>query len=123
MNAPPPIEVADAEWLVGSEARAALGELLHHADEATTASVAKLRKVFTAKQTHLLLEQAELRRRGEQKFTLAERMFFTRVGLQQATDQWVAGYKAKRFVGAAADLCCGIGGDLISLAACGGAVG
>jgi hypothetical protein len=52
-------------------------------------------------------------------------MFFTRVGLEQATDEWVAAYKATRLIprGAAgftpavvADLCCGIGGDLVSLA-------
>ena len=48
-------------------------------------------------------------------------MFFTRIGLEQATDEWVARYKASRFAaqraGASsppvvADLCCGIGGDL-----------
>jgi hypothetical protein len=54
-------------------------------------------------------------------------MFFTRTTLEQATDEQVANYKAARFAGRAggisgrgattvADLCCGIGGDLLGLA-------
>jgi len=52
-------------------------------------------------------------------------MFFTRKGLEQATDEQLAQYKAGRFeAGAPAfDLCCGIGGDLISLAGRGNAKG
>jgi hypothetical protein len=73
----------------------------------------------------LLLEQAGLRRRASAKFAHAARMFFTRVGLEQATDEWVAAHKAKRFIGRSmvADLCCGIGGDLMALAREGGVVG
>ena len=76
--------------------------------------------------THLVLEQVDLRRRATAKFTHADRMFFTRIGLEQATDEWVAAYKASRFTtqragssstpGVFADLCCGIGGDLFALA-------
>ncbi len=45
-------------------------------------------------------------------------MYFTRVGFEQATDQWIARYKAERFANReVADLCCGIGGDAIGLAA------
>ena len=55
-------------------------------------------------------------------------MFFTRLGLEQATDQWVAAYKARRFGeaverGPIADLCCGIGGDLVAMAAVGPTIG
>jgi hypothetical protein len=80
----------------------------------------------------LLLEQVELRRRAKEKFTAADRMFFTRVALQQATDEWVAQYKASRLIAqraessptpAIADLCCGIGGDLIALSAHGATIG
>ena len=68
---------------------------------------------------------AELRERAAAKFERAQSMFFTRVGLEQATDQWVAAYKARRFAGRGpvADLCCGIGGDLLALVAVGPAVG
>ena len=46
-------------------------------------------------------------------------MFFTRVHLEQATDIWIARYKASRLMAGdwpAADYCCGIGGDLVALA-------
>ncbi|MCE9556203.1 MAG: hypothetical protein K8T91_22880, partial [Planctomycetes bacterium] len=41
-----------------------------------------------------------------------------RKGLEQATDAWVAQYKATRLSkqGSIVDLCCGIGGDLLALA-------
>jgi hypothetical protein len=75
----------------------------------------------------LVLQQAELRRRGREKFAVANRMFFTPVGLEQATDESIANYKASRFAShfrttqePLADLCCGIGGDLIALARYGG---
>ena len=45
-------------------------------------------------------------------------MFFTRRSLEQASGEFIADYKAKRFKSneALADICCGIGGDLMSLA-------
>src|SRR3954447_2847674 len=117
-------DLADYEWLTGGEAGAILAEL---ADDKTPlhTAIARLRGRFTPVRTHLLLEQTELRRRATAKFTQAHQMFFTRIGLEQATDEWVAGYKATRltFQRAArfttavlADLCCGIGGDLQALA-------
>ena len=48
-------------------------------------------------------------------------MYFTPCGLEQATDEKVARYKAARFAGQGLifDLCSGIGGDLLSLAGAG----
>ncbi len=80
----------------------------------------------------MLLEQVELRRRAAAKFTHAERLYFTRLALEQSTDEWVAHYKASRFAtpraGASpapmvADLCCGIGGDLMALSRIATAIG
>jgi hypothetical protein len=78
----------------------------------------QVRKELSAERARLVIEQAELRHRATEKFSLAERMFFTRVGLEQATDEAVARYKAARFPAGArvADLCCGTGGDLMPLA-------
>ncbi|SNQ50471.1 conserved hypothetical protein [Frankia canadensis] len=61
--------------------------------------------------------QAELRRRAAAKFVLADRMFFTRAGLEQASSQAAAEHRASRFAGRArvADLCSGIGGDASAL--------
>lgn len=65
-----------------------------------------------------MLEQVGLRRRAREKFRHAERTYFTSRGLEQATDDAIASYKAGRFPGGqlVADLCCGIGGDLCGLA-------
>ena len=59
---------------------------------------------------------------GREKFSRAQDMYFTRAGLEQASSELAAGYTARRFagLGPVADLCCGIGGDLIAL---GGAAG
>jgi len=61
--------------------------------------------------------QAELRQRAAAKFTLADRMFFTRAGLEQASSQAAAEHRAARLAGCArvADLCTGIGGDASAL--------
>lgn len=77
-----------------------------------------LRREYPAELVTVALGQHELRRRAQGKFTRAERMYFTRAGLEQATAEVIARHRAPRFVGASrvADLCCGIGGDLIALA-------
>jgi hypothetical protein len=117
------IELADVEWLTGDEAGAILADLANDTGQLHSV-VARLRRRLTATQTHLLVEQVELRRRATAKFTHPERLFFTRLGLEQSTDEWVAAYKAARFAPRAgassptisiADLCCGIGGDLMAL--------
>ncbi|MCC2034093.1 THUMP-like domain-containing protein [Microbacterium allomyrinae] len=68
--------------------------------------------------------QARLRTRGRAKFgDLAERMLFTRAGLEQATRLPIAARHAARFRDAGfsrvGDLGCGIGGDALGLAALG----
>jgi len=116
--------IDDYRWLVS---RAAEPWLLRAAQSArpTVAVTAELRRELSPERTHLVLEQVELRRRARVKFAAAERMFFTAVGLEQATDQFVAAYKAARFPARhpVADLCCGIGGDLAALAARGPVTG
>ncbi|MEM9352822.1 MAG: class I SAM-dependent methyltransferase [Planctomycetota bacterium] len=104
----------DRAWLVGPEGRRWLAELT-----AGGVGERRLRRELTAERSRLVVEQVALRERARAKFgELAERMFFTRVGLEQATDCWVAAYKAQRFAEGRLvhDLCCGIGGDLLALA-------
>ena len=64
------------------------------------------------------LAQHELRLRARAKFSRALDMYFTRPGLEQASAEVIAGHRKARYAGAAlvADLCCGIGGDLVTLA-------
>lgn len=107
----------DYRWLVGASGRDWL-ERLAAVEEPLIRVTTWLRRELSATKTHLLLEQATLRQRAKRKFTAADQMFFTDIGLQQATDQRVATYKAHRFPAeqSLADLCCGIGGDLLALA-------
>ena len=109
----------DHEWLVSEAARPWL-ELAAACQGATLQLASRLRKDLTVERARLVVQQAELRRRATEKFILADRMFFTPIGLQQSTDQWIAAYKAGRLAewvasgGELADLCCGIGGDLLA---------
>lgn len=68
--------------------------------------------------------QVRLRGRARAKFgEFAERMLFTRAGLEQATRMSVAAHHAGRFaragIGRVADLGCGIGGDSLAFASLG----
>src|SRR4051812_38901574 len=78
----------------------------------------RLRKQFPDELVKAALETALLRRKALGKFTRADRMFFTRAALEQSSGEIVSRYRAGRFAQFrnVADLCCGIGGDLIGLA-------
>ena len=73
-----------------------------------------LSKKFPRKVAADALELIELRKTD--KFSRAGKMWFDREGLEMATHETVARYRAERFFGRIADLCCGIGGDAIVLA-------
>lgn len=116
----------DALWLVSSAAEpwlARVQEDLAHLPsgqraKSTLGVLTRLRKELTAVRSQLVVEQVAWRHKAREKFRLAAAMFFTATGLEQATDEAVAGYKAARFDphDRAFDLCCGIGGDLLALA-------
>ena len=116
--------IDDYRWLTGRESSRRLAELAN-TDFSSPAVVSGLRRELSPQRTHLVVQQLELRRRGKEKFADSGRMFFTPQGLEQATGEAVAAYKARRFAGYArvADLCCGIGGDLLALAATGPTTG
>jgi len=79
----------------------------------------QLRARYPAALARAALAQHNLRVRARAKFAHAERMYFTRDGLQQASSEQVARHRAARYAGfeRVADLCAGIGGDLLALAA------
>jgi hypothetical protein len=121
-------DFADYEWLTGGDAEKWLAGLAHD-QRPTLQKLESLRRELSAQRARLVVEQAELRRRATVKFgDLAERMFFTPLGLEQSTDRWVAQYKATRLRAQTPsvtvhDYCCGIGGDLMALAAGGSSIG
>ena len=114
----------DYRWLVSDEG----GRWLAEAAATSRPLVPltnSLRRSLTAERTHLVLEQVALRRHAADKFSQAAQMFFTRPLLEQATDECIAACKSLRFPrgGVVADLCCGLGGDLLALGRRGAAVG
>lgn len=110
-------------WLAGPQGKQWLAKAAE-SDGPLLAQLQRLRKAIGAQQARLVVQQLELRRRAAAKFPHPESLFFTHRGLEQASDHWIAAYKARRFPsGPVADLCAGIGGDLLALARRGPVVG
>ncbi|MDX6227367.1 MAG: hypothetical protein QOI76_757 [Frankiales bacterium] len=78
-----------------------------------------LRRSWPADLVAAALTQRDLRARAAAKFPDPDRLLFTRAGLEQASTARVAAHRAARFAAyeRVADLCTGIGGDLLALAA------
>src|SRR4051812_4817434 len=68
--------IEDYQWLLSEVAKPWLA--LSASGAALTKLALELRKALTVERAHLVLEQIELRERAREKFSLAERMFFTR---------------------------------------------
>ncbi len=123
------MDLADLDWLRSPVGAAVLAELAMAApidDAAALRLGTRLRREHSPDSCAAALTQARLRERAVAKFGPdAARMWFTPDGLQQATHPLVAAHRAARLaatLGAGArvlDLCCGIGSDLIALAAAG----
>lgn len=79
----------------------------------------RLRTRFPAQLCRAALALVQLRQAGREKFALAERMYFDREGLEMASREEISAYRTARFQPGqlVADLGCGIGGDLLGLAA------
>ena len=78
----------------------------------------RLTPAFGDRLARAAVEQVQLRRRAIGKFPRAERLFFTREGLEQATAEPVARLRAARFGDRQRvfDFGCGLGGDALQLA-------
>jgi hypothetical protein len=103
----------------GREVLARVAELLGDRESPPELAVAEqLRREYPASLAAAAMAQHELRLAARAKFSRAMEMLFTRDGYEQASSELVARHRAARFGRARrlADLCCGIGGDLIALA-------
>jgi len=94
------------------------GGALAAAHRTDLALAVRLRREYPASLVAAAMTQQELRGAARAKFGRAMRMLFTRDGYEQSSSETIARHRAARFGGVrrAADLCCGIGGDLIALA-------
>jgi hypothetical protein len=80
--------------------------------------ISRWRSTAPAEMVAAALRLVESRRRGAEKFERAERMWLDPLGVEQATAEAVARHKAQRFTAElVVDLCAGIGGDSLALAA------
>jgi THUMP domain-like/RNA cap guanine-N2 methyltransferase len=118
----------DPSVLLSADGRELLSRLAAGADgpdgaansQARTLAVGtRLRREYPAELVATAMAQQELRLAARAKFSRAADMLFTRAGYEQSSAEAVASYRAGRFSGArrVADLCAGIGGDLLALAA------
>src|SRR3984957_9004137 len=78
----------------------------------------RLRRQYPADLVAAATAQHELRLAARAEVSRGVQMLFTRAGYEQSSSEPIARYRAARFGGASrvADLCCGIGGDLLALA-------
>ncbi|HSW44948.1 MAG TPA: class I SAM-dependent methyltransferase [Phycisphaerae bacterium] len=106
-------------WLASADGRAVCREMDQEYPADSPAHIAHWRERLEPGRVAVAWGQVLLRRQARHKFAQADGMLLDRVGLEQATDEIVAAHKARRFEGLArvADLCCGIGGDALALAA------
>lgn len=100
-------------------------------DLAPSSPAGAFRRAYSPAIAAAALTMTQLRRSAATKFSRADQMWFTRAGLEQATAEAVATRRATRLTEVlsrsgtgtprrrapvVADLCCGIGGDLVQLA-------
>src|SRR5262245_36986117 len=87
-------------------------------DEHFLANLTRLQKQHPAALGKAALETVTLRAKAQGKFSRAQAMYFTRDGLEQASGEAIAAYRARRFAGmeSALDLGCGLGADSLALA-------
>ncbi len=117
-------EASSVELLLGPDGPAVLAAAA--AAQGSELQVAeRLRKSWPADLVAAALTQGDLRARAAAKFPEADRLLFTRAGLEQASTSRVAAHRAQRFApyDRVADLCTGIGGDLLALARCSNVLG
>lgn len=120
------MDVATFDQLIGPAGRSALAAAreLRPTEAKYPACFDRLRKHFPPEVARAALDTVMLREKARVKFARADEMFFTREALEMASAEPVARHRAGRLApfGAVADLCCGIGGDVIGLASAGLAV-
>jgi SAM-dependent methyltransferase len=105
--------------------RSAEGEALLHLIESQIADgkselqiATRLRSEYPGEIVAAAMTLIAVRTRAAGKFSRAGEMWLTRAGYEQASSEATSRYRAARYAGfgRVADLCCGIGGDLIGLA-------
>ncbi|MDR1388338.1 MAG: hypothetical protein LBJ44_12340 [Propionibacteriaceae bacterium] len=113
------MDVDLARWLVSLEARPYLERAAQERDPSSLAAATRLRRDLSGDRAAAVLDQVALRRRARAKLgELADRVFLTRDGLEQATRWEVARWRAERLVRAGVtgltDASAGLGFDALA---------
>jgi hypothetical protein len=120
------LTAATARWLTGDEGLAAVAATtaeLDAGDEELTVASRIRRAGLDAARATAVVGAATARRRARARWPDADRLLFTPVALEQASDPEVSAWRARRLEDADVwDLCAGIGGDALALAAEGASV-
>lgn len=110
---------ADAEaWVLTTAEGCALLSDVAAVPRPGPGEIQRWRSLAGAEHVSAAIRLAACRLRGRAKFARADQMWLEPEGLEQATAEPVARHKARRFgAGLIVDLCAGIGGDTLALAA------
>jgi SAM-dependent methyltransferase len=117
------MDVHSLAWLRSAQGRALLADLAGRSlSEATLLrESSRLRQSYSAEQVRAAIELTLLRRRAAAKFPAADRLWFSRDGLEQASSLPLAAHHSARLTawGRVADLGCGLGADTLACAQAG----
>jgi SAM-dependent methyltransferase len=115
------VDLASLAWLRSPPGHALLHELADLREADLLPTLTRLRQQYDPAHARAAVDLALLRQRAAARFPQAARLYFTREALEQATSAAVAAQRARRFAPYAhvADVCCGLGGDALALAAAG----
>jgi SAM-dependent methyltransferase len=115
-----------ARWLTGDEGLdhvAAVTAALDDGEDELTVAARLRRDGLDAARATAVAGAAHARRRARRRWPDAERLLFTPLALEQASDPDVSAWRAQRLAGRrVADLGAGVGGDTLALAAAGARV-
>ncbi len=111
-------------WVLSTDAGGAILDEITRVRVPGPAEIERWRSLADSTKVAAALRIVEGRRRGASKFPDAHRMWLDPIGAEQATAEVVARHKSIRFAQASVvvDLCAGVGGDTLAIAARGARV-
>jgi hypothetical protein len=111
-------DVLAESWVLSTEAGGRLLAAVGAAGPIRPADVARLRKLAAPAAVSAAIRLSQAREKAAMKFARGRTMWVEPTAVEQATSEPVASYKAARFqCPLVVDLCAGIGGDALALAA------
>ncbi len=110
--------ISELDFLTSSAGKELLERYVNDDETALFRLLLRSKKKLDSPYLGAVVSLLKLRRKAQEKFSRAAEMFFSSLALEQATGEKISNYLAQRFKKEwrVADLTCGLGGNLISLA-------